>query len=266
MLNFTRICLVFLVGLVVTICSFVRLKYIHGFTKHENFTYFYSYIGLWSSVEVYLSQVCCCMPATAGLVRRSSTYLKQLSHRGSRSESPPGATVLSETKSTIFDPPSSSRGTDDIENYSTSRNSSAHESRSQDSAPSPVISLRPGQRSPSPPPTPRMHPSRALITTHHDIGGNHGAPDILRHDHFNSVHLELTDPPESPIKAQLRYVDRNMVPHDVELRGEHRLPSTLRPSDSHPPSERAKKPVPRTISSDLVPFAREKPSWDTLKE
>lgn len=265
MLNFGRICLVFLVGLVVTICSFVRLKYIPGFTTHKNFTYFYSYIGLWSSIEVYLSQVCCCMPAMAGLVRRTWSYLNNFWHGDQRLKSPQGATIVPGTQFNIFDSPTTG-ATDDIEQYSTSNSSSANRSKSQDSAPSPVIPLQPGQRSPPPPSPPPKHPSRAFITTHHNVNGIDGLPDILYHDHLNNVRLEVTDPPESPIRAQLRYIDRNMIPHDVELRGEYRRPSTPRPSGSRPPSRRAKRSFPRTMSPDLVPFAREKPSRDTLKE
>ncbi|KAF2166244.1 hypothetical protein M409DRAFT_23436 [Zasmidium cellare ATCC 36951] len=260
------ICLVFLVGLVVIVCSFVRLKYISGFTTHKNFTYFYSYIGLWNSIEVNLSQVCCCMPASIGLARQASTYLHHVRHHESRPESPLGATVVSGTQFEIFDPPSTIGATVDVEKYSTSQSSSANRSKSQDSAPSPVVPLQPGQRSPPTPSPPPKHPSRAFVTTHHDVSRSRDVPDILYHDHFNDVHLEVIDPPESPIRAQLRYIDRNMVPHDVELQGEYRRPSTPRPSASRPPSRRAMRYSPRTMSPDLVPFAKAKPSWDTLRE
>ncbi|KAK4497199.1 hypothetical protein PRZ48_011649 [Zasmidium cellare] len=251
------ICLVFLVGIVVLICSFVRLKYISGFTTHENFTYFYSYIGLWSTVEAYLSQVCCCMPAVAGLLERTSTYVQHLRHHEPRPESP-GATVVSGTQFTIFDPPSPSKATDDMEKYSTSQSSSANRSKSEDSAPSPVIPLQPGQRSPPTPSPPPKHPSRAFVTTHHDVSGSRDAPDILYHDHFNNVRLSVIDPPESPIRAQLRYIDRNMVPHDIELQGEPRRPSTPRPSTSHMSAKAALKAAKTALDNAEYDTAIEK--------
>lgn len=235
------------------------MKYIPGFTTHQNFTYFYSYIGLWSSIEAYLSQVCCCMPAMTGYVRRSWPCIHKSRHSSTLPTSSEGATVVPGTQFAMFDPPSTAGASEDVEKYSTSRHSSTN--KSQDSAPSPVIALQPGQRSPLTPPP--KHPSRQyFVTTHHDVSDTRGAPDILFHDHANEVRLEVTDSPESLVRAQLRYIDRDQNYHDVELQGEYpRRPATPRPS-----SKCAMRSFPRTLSPDLVPFAREKPSWDQLRE
>ncbi|CAK3954950.1 hypothetical protein DOTSEDRAFT_149838 [Lecanosticta acicola] len=61
---------VLLVGVVVIACSIVRLQYLVRYGNEENVTWNYAYIALWSIIEVYLSIICVCMPATAGLVYR----------------------------------------------------------------------------------------------------------------------------------------------------------------------------------------------------
>lgn len=73
---------VFLVGGVVTVCSIVRMVYLdkYGNAHYPNVTWTYNYIGLWSMIEVYLSIIWCCMPASAGLVHRGA--LKLLRRRG----------------------------------------------------------------------------------------------------------------------------------------------------------------------------------------
>lgn len=65
------ICSVFLVGVVVIACSCVRLQYLIRYGTDENVTYNYTYIGIWTLIEVHLSIVCVCMPATAGLAYRT---------------------------------------------------------------------------------------------------------------------------------------------------------------------------------------------------
>ena len=65
------ICSVFLVGVVVIACSCVRLQYLIRYGSDDNVTYNYTYIAIWSLIEVHLSIVCVCMPATAGLAYRS---------------------------------------------------------------------------------------------------------------------------------------------------------------------------------------------------
>ncbi|EME45043.1 hypothetical protein DOTSEDRAFT_149838, partial [Dothistroma septosporum NZE10] len=65
------ICSVFLVGVVVIACSCVRLHYLVRYGSGDNITYNYTYIAIWSLIEVHLSIVCVCMPATAGLAYRT---------------------------------------------------------------------------------------------------------------------------------------------------------------------------------------------------
>lgn len=59
----------YIVGVAIIASSLVRLVYIHKFAAATNITWSYSYIDLWSNIEVYLSQICCCMPATIDLTR-----------------------------------------------------------------------------------------------------------------------------------------------------------------------------------------------------
>lgn len=61
---------VLLVGVVVIACSIVRLQYLVRYGNEVNVTWYYAYIGNWSIIEVYLSIICVCMPATAGLAYR----------------------------------------------------------------------------------------------------------------------------------------------------------------------------------------------------
>jgi len=53
--------LTFLVGLFVTACSMVRLKYSSGVSKITNATYDYTDISLWSGIECEVGVICACM-------------------------------------------------------------------------------------------------------------------------------------------------------------------------------------------------------------
>lgn len=68
--------IVFLVGIVVTICSIVRISYLSKYGDSTNVTWNYAYIGLWSLLEVHLSVVCVCVPAAAGLFYRTLRHVK----------------------------------------------------------------------------------------------------------------------------------------------------------------------------------------------
>lgn len=54
--------LTFLVGLFVTACSMVRLKYSSGVSQITNATYDYTDISLWSGIECEVGVICACMP------------------------------------------------------------------------------------------------------------------------------------------------------------------------------------------------------------
>ena len=54
--------LTFLVGLFVTACSMVRLKYLSQVSKITNATYDYTDITLWSGIECEVGVICACMP------------------------------------------------------------------------------------------------------------------------------------------------------------------------------------------------------------
>lgn len=58
--------LTFLVGLFVTICSIIRLKYLAQIGSYSNATYHYNDIGLWSAIEGDVGVICACMPSIAG--------------------------------------------------------------------------------------------------------------------------------------------------------------------------------------------------------
>jgi hypothetical protein len=58
--------LTFLVGLFVTICSIVRLRYLAAFGRVTNATYHFNDIALWSGLEGDVGVICACMPTIAG--------------------------------------------------------------------------------------------------------------------------------------------------------------------------------------------------------
>jgi hypothetical protein len=58
--------LTFLIGLFVTACSMVRLKYLSQVSKITNATYDYTQITLWSGIESEVGVICACMPTIIG--------------------------------------------------------------------------------------------------------------------------------------------------------------------------------------------------------
>lgn len=60
------IVLTFLIGLFVTVCSMVRLKYLSQVSKVTNATYEYTQISLWSAIESEVGVICACMPTIIG--------------------------------------------------------------------------------------------------------------------------------------------------------------------------------------------------------
>jgi hypothetical protein len=58
--------LTFLVGLFVTICSMVRIKYLSQVSQIVNATYDFTEITLWSAIESGVGVICACMPTIIG--------------------------------------------------------------------------------------------------------------------------------------------------------------------------------------------------------
>ncbi|KXS98386.1 hypothetical protein AC578_4644 [Pseudocercospora eumusae] len=79
--------LTFTIGLLVTLCSIIRLRTLAVWGEDPNVTYQYNPIAIWSNVEINLGVVCACMPAVAGLLQRSYTKItgKQFSTYGKNS-------------------------------------------------------------------------------------------------------------------------------------------------------------------------------------
>ncbi|EMF07960.1 uncharacterized protein SEPMUDRAFT_31767, partial [Sphaerulina musiva SO2202] len=66
----TGVLTIFMVGMLVTICSIIRLQYLVKIGHSSNPTWEYSNAVIWSSVECNFSVICTCMPAMAGLLQR----------------------------------------------------------------------------------------------------------------------------------------------------------------------------------------------------
>lgn len=77
------LCNLFLVGILVTICSIIRLQYLVSVAETTNISWDFQYFGMWSLVEANCSVVCCCMPAMAGLVQRVWSKSSEPSYGGS---------------------------------------------------------------------------------------------------------------------------------------------------------------------------------------
>ncbi|WQF86656.1 hypothetical protein CDEST_11670 [Colletotrichum destructivum] len=71
--------LIFLVGLIVTVASCIRLSTVLIFGATPNPMYDFKSLCIWSSVEIHLSVVCACMPGMTALVRRVSFRRRQVS-------------------------------------------------------------------------------------------------------------------------------------------------------------------------------------------
>ncbi|RMY70375.1 hypothetical protein D0863_05817 [Hortaea werneckii] len=75
------ICLTFVLGLFVTICSAVRLQYLVRWGDSKNPTWDYNPIAIWSAVEGNVSIICCCLPAMTGPIKKA---LQKVRRRRSR--------------------------------------------------------------------------------------------------------------------------------------------------------------------------------------
>ncbi|KAI7210535.1 hypothetical protein KC333_g8179 [Hortaea werneckii] len=71
------ICLTFVLGLFVTICSAVRLQYLVRWGDSKNPTSDYNPIAIWSAVEGNVSIICCCLPAMAGPIKKSLQKIRR---------------------------------------------------------------------------------------------------------------------------------------------------------------------------------------------
>ncbi|KIW18948.1 hypothetical protein PV08_03237 [Exophiala spinifera] len=98
------------VGSLITVVSIIRLQSLIKFAKDSNVTYHLYSVSIWSSLELYISIVCACMPATRLFLQKcwpsrfgtskehARSYLRQssASHDGGRSHhqqaSPPPPT------------------------------------------------------------------------------------------------------------------------------------------------------------------------------
>ena len=107
--------LTFLVGLFVTICSIVRLKYLSNLGNLTNATYHYNTIALWSGLEGDVGVICACMPTIAGpllyffrekIVSKLSSYTK--SSTGRSTDKSPNVSRITGDKSITRLPSSAS--------------------------------------------------------------------------------------------------------------------------------------------------------------
>ncbi|KAK1995419.1 hypothetical protein LX36DRAFT_582446 [Colletotrichum falcatum] len=69
--------LIFLVGLLVTVSSSVRMATVARFGHTQNPTYDFKELAIWSLVEMHLSVICACMPGMTAFVRRIKPYIQR---------------------------------------------------------------------------------------------------------------------------------------------------------------------------------------------
>ncbi|KAK5127097.1 hypothetical protein LTR85_008457 [Meristemomyces frigidus] len=82
------ICLTFIVGLFVTICSVIRLQYLVRWGATTNPMWDYNAIAIWSSIEGNCTVICACMPSMAGPIKKlyMTTIGSRISFSGSRNK------------------------------------------------------------------------------------------------------------------------------------------------------------------------------------
>jgi len=80
------ICLTFLIGLFVTVCSIVRLQYLTSWGDRTNPSWAYVHIAIWSALECNLTVTCACMPMMAAPIKKivRKAGWSKASHNGSR--------------------------------------------------------------------------------------------------------------------------------------------------------------------------------------
>ncbi|KAF2207583.1 hypothetical protein CERZMDRAFT_119012 [Cercospora zeae-maydis SCOH1-5] len=237
---------IYLVGLAVTAISIVRIFHVRDFTSTFNTTYSYSFFGLYSGIEVYLSQICCCAPGMAGLATRlSASSFSSLGSKKSSRDSIRISAPLQTAERHDFATINAPREAPDLEKAKYSGESN-YILDDEDGAPPPVIkrsshnsqalhnrsSFEPIIEGVSNSQSQRPMTYRSSATTatrnYRDSGTDARTPDILYQDHQNQLRLEIHDPPDAPIKARLQYVDKASGVHDLELQGRPRSHSQSR--------------------------------------
>lgn len=271
--------------------SIARAFNIRGYDSDPNFTYHLSFLGLYSNIEAYLSQICCSLPAVASLVRRT---VKTTSPSFSSLESKENVRVSAPTqniercdfgapRSPTMDPEKAEqiKGADDDPEddiapaptipISQRASHASYQLRQQRSYERPFSKMSSAQQL-------YRDTYRSSATTARPISksGNTRAPDILFHDRQNQLKLEIHDEPQEPIKAHLQYVDKTNAVHDLEWQGKPRedlrhttapsMPSTHSSSDSSSYSGTS-LPSPPTANRDGLRLSRLPPDllpWATL--
>ncbi|KAM3423954.1 hypothetical protein BST61_g1347 [Cercospora zeina] len=233
----------YLVGLAVTAISIVRIFHVRDFTSAFNTTYSYSFPGLYSGIEVYLSQICCCVPGIAGLATKlSPSSFSSLGSKKSSRDSIRISAPLQAAERHDFATINTPREAPDLEKAKHSGDSNFMYD-DEDGAPHPVIkrsshnshafnhksSFEPIIEGLSNSRSQQAMTYRSSATTatrnYRDSGTDARTPDILYQDHQNRLRLEIHDPPDEPIKAKLQYVDKASGVHDLELQGRPRSQS-----------------------------------------
>lgn len=93
------ICIVFLLGFVVTVCSMVRFTTILPLRNTTNATWDFGHFVIWSEVEIHLSMVSCNLPALAGLIHRLRwRHRRRIASQGEEDQQPSGIARSNATK------------------------------------------------------------------------------------------------------------------------------------------------------------------------
>jgi hypothetical protein len=87
------ICLTFLCGIFVTVCSIIRLQYLIYWGHTQNPTWDYTSVAIWSSVEANFGMLCACMPPMARPIKK--LYKKVADLASSFSMLSEGSTITS---------------------------------------------------------------------------------------------------------------------------------------------------------------------------
>lgn len=195
---------VFTVGIVVTVCSIVRLRYLSVFGQSINFTYDYSFLGIWSIVEVYTCLVCVCMPAATGFLRRIYDWAV-------------GDVEQDDDLTEGFDMAAHGQAEMAHELEDGSKFSSFTTTKTERMDMEKCVNLTMNRRSANSP-VPLLDNQIARSET-----AQSRIPELRYQDDENSILLEVIHEPHSnePVRAKLSYVDRQETLHTIEIEGKH---------------------------------------------
>ena len=197
------VCLIFMIGLLVTVCSIVRLQYLVKIGVSQNPTWDYNSTVIWSSVECNLSVMCTCMPAMTGLIQRVWAAISgmPLTSNASESKTPIRRTIYDPENPVSNDEMMRMREASSMEDSATELNESDHGA-----------------------PTEKLHRTHEHAATHRGIEIKHEPPNqttatrmAYRDDQGRLHEVKVIDKPTDDVDPSFQHHQgQDIADNDVE--------------------------------------------------